>query len=80
MVAICVDFIEEIADARMRPIISKSWHYVSHHVASRYSAIDVRNDNLGAIIPQENLSANLLLPLQPALDTERDQVDARLHV
>ena len=79
MVPVCVDFLEKIADTRMRPIVSKSWHYVSHDIASRDGAIDIRNDNFGPIVPQENLPAYLLLALQSTLHTERDQIDARLE-
>ena len=60
--------------------MAKSRHYMAHDIRSGYSAIDVRYDDSGAIVPQEYLSGDRLVPLQPALHRESYCVLPRLQI
>lgn len=37
----------------MRPIVAKSRHHMAHHITPSDSTIDVRDDHLGPVVPQE---------------------------
>ena len=80
LVPILVYFLEEIADAGVGPIVAETWHDMTHYITTSDRAIDIRDDNLAPIVPQEDLARDLLLSLQTARYRKGDQVLAWLKV
>ena len=52
---------------------------MAHDVASRDRAVDVGDDYLGAVVPEEDLARHFLLTLQAAADRKCHEIHSRLE-
>ena len=64
----------------MAPVKTEPWEYMAKSVRLGDSTIDIRNDDLRVIVPQEDLALQSRCTLQLALDNELDIVRSRLKV
>ena len=60
--------------------MTKSRHNMAHHIAARDSSVDIRDNDLGSIVPQIDLSRHFLFALEPTFDCKRDGVISRFKV
>ena len=64
----------------MGPIVTESRHHVPHHITPRNCSINVWDHYLRPEVPQEDVSRDSLLTLQPAFHCEDYRVFTRLEV
>lgn len=74
LVAIVCYFLEQIADAWMWPVISESWHNMPHYITACDRAINIRDHNLCAVVPQKDSTWDFLFSLKSTIDIKRNLV------